>query len=92
MATTTMRAKVMMGIRVTPSTRTTFRVWCTQRGQTIQQVIERADPSGQGVGQARTRRVVAAVPPIPPLAAGLRSWPRPTIPPLDTSALEIPVR
>ena len=31
MATTTRRAKVMMGIRVTPSTRTAFRVWCTQR-------------------------------------------------------------
>ena len=41
MATTTpRRAKVMMGIRVTPSTRTAFRVWCAQRGQTIQQVIE----------------------------------------------------
>ena len=38
--TTTRRRRVMLGVRLTPQTRTAFRVWCTQRGQTIQQVIE----------------------------------------------------
>ena len=30
----------MLGIRIPTETRTAFRVWCTQRGETVQQVIE----------------------------------------------------
>ena len=51
----------MLGLRVTDTTRTAFRVWCAQRGQTIQQVLddddqqERGRESG-GVGGGGNRR------------------------------------
>ena len=56
MATTTRRRKVMMGLRVTDSTRTAFRVWCTQRGQTVQQVLE---------ADVRRHLLTPAIAPIP---------------------------
>ena len=70
MATTTRRAKVMMGIRVTDTTRTAFRVWCAQRGQTIQQVLE---------ADVRRHLLTPAVTPIPrdrALVRVGRRWPR----------------
>ena len=54
--TTRRRQKVMMGLRVTDTTRTAFRVWCAQRGQTIQQVLE---------ADVRRHLLTPAVAPIP---------------------------
>ena len=41
MATTRRRRRVMLGIRLTPETRTAFRLWCMQRDQTMNDVLER---------------------------------------------------
>ena len=54
--TTRRRQKVMLGLRVTDTTRTAFRVWCAQRGQTIQQVLE---------ADVRRHLLTPAVAPIP---------------------------
>ena len=47
---------MMLGLRVTDTTRTAFRVWCAQRGQTIQQVLE---------ADVRRHLLTPAVAPIP---------------------------
>ena len=56
MSTTRRRRRVMLGIRTSSETRTALRVWCTQRGETVQQVLER---------DVRRHLLTPAVGPIP---------------------------
>ena len=76
MATTRRRRRVMLGIRLTPETRTAFRLWCMQRDQTMNDVLERrrapppagasrgADPAQPGVGAADQAQELAAAAPV----------------------------
>ena len=69
MSTTRRRRRVMLGIRTSSETRTAFRVWCTQRGETVQQVLER---------DVRRHLLTPAVGPIPrdrALVRVGRRWP-----------------
>ena len=72
MATTRRRRRVMLGIRLTPETRTAFRLWCMQRDQTMNDVLER---------DVRRHLLTPAVGPVPRdralvLLTRPRSWRR----------------
>ena len=56
MTTTRRRRRVMLGIRLTADTRTAFRLWCMQRDQTMNDVLE---------ADVRRHLLTPAVGPIP---------------------------